>query len=155
MVRARFVVVADGANSSFGRDLGTTRQRHWPYGIATRTYFRSDRAAESWIESDLGIEDAAGHPIAGYGWVIPLGDGTVNVGVGVLSTYRDVRGINALKLLDSFAQQIAERWHLDPAGTAQGTDALSCAVGRFGGPEDGADVPRRRRRGGCGEPVQR
>jgi flavin-dependent dehydrogenase len=114
-VRARFVVVADGANSSFGRDLGTTRQRQWPYGIATRTYFRSDRAAESWIESDLGIPDAAGRPIAGYGWVIPLGDGTVNVGVGVLSTYRDVRSINALKLLDSFAHRVGERWHLNPA----------------------------------------
>jgi flavin-dependent dehydrogenase len=114
VVRSRFVVVADGANSSFGRDLGTTRHRNWPYGIATRTYFRSRRAAESWIESDLGIPDAAGNPIAGYGWVIPLGDGTVNVGVGVLSTYRDVRGINALKLLDSFAHQIADRWELDP-----------------------------------------
>ena len=113
-VRARFVVVADGANSTFGRDLGTTRQRHWPYGIATRTYFRSERADESWIESDLGIPDAAGHPVAGYGWVIPLGDGTVNVGVGVLSTYRDVRGVNALKLLDSFAHRVADRWKLDP-----------------------------------------
>jgi geranylgeranyl reductase family protein len=115
VVRSRFVVVADGANSSFGRDLGTTRQRNWPYGIATRTYFHSPRAAESWIESDLGIPDAAGNPIAGYGWVIPLGDGTVNVGVGVLSTYRDVRGINALKLLDSFAHRIADRWDLDPS----------------------------------------
>jgi flavin-dependent dehydrogenase len=47
--------------------------------------------------------------------VIPLGDGTVNVGVGVLSTFRDVRGINALKLLDSFAHRIAERWDLDPS----------------------------------------
>ena len=113
-VRSRFVVVADGANSSFGRDLGTTRRRNWPYGITTRTYFHSSRASESWIESDLGIPDAAGNPIAGYGWVIPIGDGTVNVGVGVLSTYRDVRGINALKLLDSFAHRIAERWDLDP-----------------------------------------
>ena len=113
-VRARFVVVADGANSSFGRDLGTTRRRNWPYGIATRTYFTTPRTAESWIESDLGIADAAGNPIAGYGWVIPIGDGTVNVGVGVLSTYRDVRGINALKLLDSFAHRIADRWELDP-----------------------------------------
>jgi len=114
VVRSRFVVVADGANSSFGRDLGTTRRRNWPYGIATRTYFNSSRASESWIESDLGIPDADGNPVSGYGWVIPIGDGTVNVGVGVLSTYRDVRGVNALKLLDSFAHQIASRWDLDP-----------------------------------------
>ena len=137
MVRARFVVVADGANSSFGRDLGTTRQRHWPYGIATRTYFRSDRAAESWIESDLGIADASGNPIAGYGWVIPLGDGTVNVGVGVLSTYRDVRGINALKLLDSFAQQIAERWHLDPAAQLKAPTRFRVPLAGSVGPKMG------------------
>jgi menaquinone-9 beta-reductase len=114
-VRARFVVVADGANSTFGRGLGTTRQRDWPYGITTRTYFESPRASESWIESDLGIPDASGNPIAGYGWVIPIGDGTVNTGVAVLSTYRDARGINALKLLDSFAERIADRWQLDPS----------------------------------------
>jgi menaquinone-9 beta-reductase len=114
-VRARFVVVADGANSTFGRGLGTTRQRDWPYGITTRTYFESPRASESWIEADLGIPDASGNPIAGYGWAIPIGDGTVNTGVAVLSTYRDARGINALKLLDSFAERIADRWHLDPS----------------------------------------
>jgi geranylgeranyl reductase family protein len=136
-VRARFVVVADGANSTFGRDLGTTRQRHWPYGIATRTYFRSDRAAESWIESNLGIPDAAGHPVAGYGWVIPLGDGTVNVGVGVLSTYRDARGINALKLLDSFAHQIAERWHLDPGEQLKAPTRLRVPLAGSVGPKMG------------------
>ena len=29
-VRARYVVVADGANSRFGRALGTSRDREWP-----------------------------------------------------------------------------------------------------------------------------
>ncbi len=113
-VRARFVVVADGANSTFGRGLGTTRHRGWPYGITTRTYFESPRASESWIESDLGLPDASGTPVAGYGWVIPIGDGTVNAGVALLSTYRDARGVNALKLLDSFAERISDRWQLDP-----------------------------------------
>ena len=114
VVRSRFVVVADGANSTFGRALGTTRQRNWPYAIATRTYFASPRAGDSWMEAALGIPDANGRPIAGYGWVIPLGDGTVNTGVTVLSTYRHVRSVHALKLLDSFAGGIAERWELDP-----------------------------------------
>jgi geranylgeranyl reductase family protein len=112
-VRSRFIVVADGANSSFGRALGTTRHRNWPYGIATRTYFASPRSSEWWIESVLGIPDRRGNPVTGYGWVIPLGDGTVNVGVAVLSTYRDVRGVNALKLLDSFAHSVADRWELE------------------------------------------
>ncbi len=35
-VRARYVVVADGANSRFGRALGTARNRAWPQGMAIR-----------------------------------------------------------------------------------------------------------------------
>ncbi len=135
LVRARFVVVADGANSTFGRGLGTTRHRDWPYGITTRTYFDSPRASESWIESDLGILDASGHPIAGYGWVIPIGNGTVNTGVAVLSTYRYARGVNALKLLDSFTHRIADRWEFDP-------DAQLKAPTRFRLPLAGSVGPK-------------
>lgn len=134
-VRARFVVVADGANSSFGRALGTARHRNWPYGIATRTYFASPRSHEPWMESMLGIPDAAGNPVAGYGWVIPVGDGTVNVGVALLSTYRDARGINALKLLRSFAERIADRWVFDP-------HALLKAPTRFRVPLAGSVTPK-------------
>jgi flavin-dependent dehydrogenase len=136
-VRSRFVVVADGANSSFGRALGTTRHRNWPYGIATRTYFASARSSESWIESTLGIPDAAGNPIAGYGWVIPLGDGTLNVGVAVLSTYRDVRGVNALKLLDAFAHRIAERWEIDPSAKLKAPTRFRIPLGGSVGPKMG------------------
>lgn len=134
-VTSRFLVVADGANSSFGRALGTTRHRNWPYGIATRTYFATPRGSETWIESVLGIPDAKGNPVAGYGWVIPLGDGTVNVGVAVLSTYRDIRGVNALKLLDRFAHDIAARWDLDP-------DASLKAPTRFRVPLAGSVGPK-------------
>ena len=35
-VRARYVVVADGANSRFGRALGTSRDRSYPLGMAIR-----------------------------------------------------------------------------------------------------------------------
>ncbi|MGB0114009.1 MAG: geranylgeranyl reductase family protein [Ilumatobacteraceae bacterium] len=136
-VRSRFVVVADGANSSFGRGLGTTRHRQWPYGITTRTYFASPRHTESWIETELGILDAAGNPIAGYGWVIPVGDGTVNVGVALLSTYRDARGVNALKLLDSFVQQIADRWGLDPAAKLKAPTRFRVPLGGSVGPKMG------------------
>lgn len=136
-VRSRFLVVADGANSSFGRAVGTTRHRNWPYGIATRTYFASPRSGESWIESVLGIPDAAGNPIAGYGWVIPLGNGTINVGVAVLSTYRDVRGVNALKLLDAFARRIAERWEFNPSATLKAPTRFRIPLGGSVSPKMG------------------
>ncbi len=136
-VRARFVVVADGANSSFGRALGTTRRRDWPYGITTRTYFASPRHAEPWLETDLAITDGAGRSVTGYGWVAPLGDGTVNVGVAVSSTYREARAVHALKLLDVFAGQIAERWQIDPAAPLKAPTRFRVPVGGSVGPKMG------------------
>lgn len=112
-IHARFLVIADGANSRFGRELGTSRRRDWPYAIALRSYFESPSSAEPWIEASLGLPDSAGRPIAGQGWVIPLGDGTVNVGVAVLSTARDVKTINTPRLLGTFASSVAERWEFD------------------------------------------
>src|SRR5438128_11803078 len=40
-LRARYVVVADGSNSRFGRALGTVRDRAYPQGMAIRTYYES------------------------------------------------------------------------------------------------------------------
>ena len=91
-VRARYVVVADGANSRFGRSLGTSRNRSYPLGMAIRGYYDSPRHDEPWIESHLDIRDKAGNVLPGYGWIFPLGDGRVNVGIGLLSTVQPVEG---------------------------------------------------------------
>ena len=113
-IRAEFTIVADGANSRFGRALGTSRTREWPYGTAIRTYWPSPRHADPWIESALDVKDRNGNPMPGYGWIFPVGDGTVNVGVGLLSTFRDFKSVNTTHLLDAYARQIAERWEIDP-----------------------------------------
>ena len=113
-IGCRFLLVADGANSRFGRVLGTHRDRRWPSAISTSTYVRSDRSVDSWIETSLGPLDADGHPVTGHGWVHPVGDGTLNIGATVLSSYRDVFGVNIVKLLDSFAASVAARWRFDP-----------------------------------------
>lgn len=114
VISCRFLVVADGANSRFGRGLGTHRDRRWPYAISTSTYVTSDRSTDSWLETSLGPLDANDHPVTGHGWVHPVGDGTLNVGVTVLSSYRDVRGVNIVKLLDAFVDSVAPRWRFDP-----------------------------------------
>jgi len=112
-IRARYVVVADGANSRFGRALGTFRTREWPYGTAIRTYWETPRHAEPWIESALDVKDRNGNPMPGYGWIFPVGDGTVNIGVGLLSTFREFKSVNTTHLLDAYAHQVAERWEID------------------------------------------
>ncbi|MGN6694793.1 MAG: NAD(P)/FAD-dependent oxidoreductase, partial [Aquihabitans sp.] len=50
-IRAKYVVIADGANSRFGRALGTARNRSYPQGMAIRTYYESPLHDEPWIES--------------------------------------------------------------------------------------------------------
>jgi geranylgeranyl reductase family protein len=113
-VSARYVVVADGANSRFGRALGTTRDRSYPQGMAIRGYFTSPRHDEPWIESHLDIRDSAGNVLPGYGWIFPLGDGRVNVGVGLLSTFRHYKSVNTSKLMDSFVDWAPSSWGISP-----------------------------------------
>ena len=113
-VRARYVVVADGANSRFGRALGTTRNRAWPQGMAIRGYYTSPRHDEPWIESHLDVRDSGGHVLPGYGWIFPLGDGRVNVGVGLLSTFSQWKSVNTSKLMDAFVGWAPSSWGIAP-----------------------------------------
>ena len=136
-VNARFIVVADGASSRFGRVLGTSRQRRWPYAIAARTYFSSPRHRDAWVETSLGLSDPQGNPVAGYGWVTPMGDGNVNVGVGVLSSYRDIKGLNTLKLLTAFSDHVAADWGLDPTQPLKPPTRLRLPIGGSVGPKMG------------------
>jgi geranylgeranyl reductase family protein len=113
-VRARYVVVADGANSRFGRALGTHRNRTYPLGMAIRGYFRSPFHDEPWIESHLDLRDRDGNHLPGYGWIFPVGDGTVNVGVGLLSTFSGWKSVNTTQLMDAFVATAPARWGLSP-----------------------------------------
>ncbi len=113
-VRARYVIVADGANSRFGRALGTARDRSYPMGMALRGYFKSPRHDEPWIESHLDLHDRNGANLPGYGWLFPVGDGTVNVGVGLLDTFTGFKQINTSHLMDAFCATAPASWELTP-----------------------------------------
>jgi geranylgeranyl reductase family protein len=113
-IGARYVVVADGSLSRFGRALGTARNKAYPQGIAIRGYFESPRSADPWIESCLDVHDRDGRSLPGYGWIFPLGDGTINVGIGLLSTYKGYRDVNTTHLMNEWAATAPERWGIDP-----------------------------------------
>ncbi len=119
-IRARYVVVADGANSRFGRALGTSRNRDFPQGMAIRGYYESPRHDEPWIESDMDLRDRNGKSLPGYGWIFPVGDGTINVGVGLLSTFKDFKSVNTSHLLDEYAATAPGYWEISP-------DKATCA----------------------------
>ncbi len=113
-IHAQYVIIADGANSRFGRAIGTSREKSWPYGTAIRTYWKSPRHDEPWIESALDVKDRNGKSMPGYGWIFPVGDGTINIGVGLLSTFKNFKDVNTSHLLDSYAYMVADRWEIDP-----------------------------------------
>ncbi len=113
-IRARYVVVADGANSRFGRALGTARNRTYPQGMAIRTYYESPLHDDPWIESALDVRDRNGNSLPGYGWIFPVGDGTINVGIGLLSTFRDWREVNTSHLMGEWAATAPDYWKIDP-----------------------------------------
>ena len=115
-VRARYVVVADGSNSRFGRALGTTRNKAYPQGMAIRGYYESPIHDDPWIESCLDLRDRNGNSLPGYGWIFPVGDGTINVGMGLLSTFRDWKSVNTSHLMDEWAATAPERWGITPEG---------------------------------------
>ena len=112
VVHPRFVVVADGSLDRFGRALGTSRRKDYPMGLAARGYYSSPRSHEGFLESQLDIRDRSGASMPGYGWIFPLGDGTVNVGVGLLSTFRRWKHTNTTKMMEDYVASAPEYWDL-------------------------------------------
>ncbi len=58
------------------------------------------------------VVDAAGAVVPGYGWVFPLGDGMVNAGVGVISTFHRWREVSTAQLLDALLATAPPSWGL-------------------------------------------
>jgi geranylgeranyl reductase family protein len=139
-LRARYVVVADGQNSRMGRELGVTRNKAWPMGMALRGYYTSARHDEPWIDSHLDIRDPKGKVVPGYGWVFPLGDGRVNVGVGLLSTGGAWKGVNTTKLQEYFVAQTGEAWGLSDKTCCGPATGGRLPMGLALGPHVGANT---------------
>jgi len=110
-VKARFVVAADGASSRFAAHAGVRRDDGRPMGIAARRYYRIPRPQEPVLEAFVNLRDEpTGGVMAGYGWIFPLGDGVVNVGAGLLNTFKRFKEMSARKLMDVFVADLPPEW---------------------------------------------
>jgi geranylgeranyl reductase family protein len=111
-VSCRRLVVADGARSQLGRRLGREWHKDTAYGVAARAYIKSDRADDEWISSHLELRGTAGELLSGYGWIFPLGDGEVNIGVGTLATAARPADVNLRRLIAHYTDGQRSDWHL-------------------------------------------
>ena len=109
-VRCRWLIVADGARSPLGRVLGRQWHQQTVYGVAVRGYLASPRAAEPWISSDLELRSAEGQVLPGYGWIFPLGNGEVNIGVGALATAKRPADVALRTLIRRYSDLKSAAW---------------------------------------------
>jgi len=111
-VACRRLIVADGARSQLSRILGREWHKDTAYGVAARSYVKSGRSDDPWITSHLELRDGDGKILSGYGWVFPLGNGEVNLGVGTLATDRRPADVNLRNLTQVYAGQVRDEWDL-------------------------------------------
>ena len=83
--RARVVVAADGNSSRLSVAMGLRKRDDRPLGVAVRTYYTTPRHDDDYLESWLDLWDGD-RLLPGYGWIFGMGDGTSNVGLGLLNT---------------------------------------------------------------------
>ncbi|WP_435593325.1 geranylgeranyl reductase family protein [Nocardia sp. bgisy118] len=107
------LIVADGVRSPIGKLLGRTWHRRFAYGTAARAYIKSGRSDDQWITSHLELRDADGQLVPGYGWVFPLGNGEVNIGVGSLATEKRPSHIALKPLLRHYTSQRYQEWQFE------------------------------------------
>jgi geranylgeranyl reductase family protein len=111
-IAADMVVLATGAPGAASRLLGAERVAEEPFGLAIRAYAPSPRHADRYLEACLTLRDHHGTAVPGYGWMFPAGDGTVNIGVGALSTMKGFKKLNLNRLLDDYRSLVRDEWEL-------------------------------------------
>jgi len=111
-IRCDRLVVADGVRSPLGRVLGREWHRDTAYGVAGRSYVKSGRSDDPWISSHLELRGEDDELLPGYGWIFPLSDGEVNLGVGALATAKRPADLQIRPLMEYYATLRREEWDL-------------------------------------------
>ncbi|MFI0821428.1 geranylgeranyl reductase family protein [Streptomyces sp. NPDC021098] len=114
---APLVVAADGNSTRLSLAMGLHRREDRPMGVAVRTYFTSPRHDDDYLESWLELWDRRGAEdrlLPGYGWIFGMGDGTSNVGLGVLNTSNSFKELDWREILKAWCASMPEEWGYTP-----------------------------------------
>ena len=132
---APIVVAADGNSSRLSVSMGLNKRDDRPMGVAVRTSYTSPRTHDDYLESWLELWDGKPHEstlMPGYGWIFGMGDGTSNVGLGVLNTSKSFGQTDYRALLKRWLDNTPEEWGFrdeNMVGKVQGA-ALPMAFNR-------------------------
>ena len=111
--RAPVVIAADGNSTRLSLAMGLAKRDDRPMGVAVRTYYTSPRSDDDYLESWLELWD--GKPgesnlLPGYGWIFGMGDGSCNVGLGILNTSSAFGRTDYKALLKRWLDNTPEEW---------------------------------------------
>jgi geranylgeranyl reductase family protein len=120
---APLVVAADGVSGRFPLAMGLAKREDRPIGVAVRRYYRSpakhdDDYLESWLE--LRSKEGGDNLLPGYGWIFGMGDGRVNVGLGVLNSSSAFGKTNYRRLLTDWLANTPPDWGMTDETNADG-----------------------------------
>ncbi|WP_326812567.1 geranylgeranyl reductase family protein [Streptomyces scopuliridis] len=111
--RAPIVIAADGASARLALAMGLQRDPNRQIATAARRYYRSpERSQDEYLElwADLRYP-GNDHYLPGYGWIFPMGDGRVNVGLGALP-HRRYGNADLRAALDHWLARTPQAWGL-------------------------------------------
>ncbi|MDQ1622559.1 MAG: menaquinone-9 beta-reductase [Actinomycetota bacterium] len=111
---ADVVLAADGNSSRTAVSLGIQKRDDRPLGVAVRTYFRSPRHDDDWMEGWLELPGRDGKLLPGYGWVFGVGDGTSNVGLGILNSSKEFGRLDYKQVLREWTAGMPAQWGFTP-----------------------------------------
>lgn len=104
---APLVVAADGNASRLSLAMGIHKRDDRPMGVAVRTYYKTPYDKDDWMEAWLELRDGD-NLLPGYGWIFGMGDGTANVGLGILDSSPVFGQIDNRELLRRWLKNIPE-----------------------------------------------
>ncbi|HEX6522607.1 MAG TPA: geranylgeranyl reductase family protein [Streptosporangiaceae bacterium] len=106
---ARAIIAADGNSSRLSVAMGLRKRDDRPLGVAVRTYYKTPRHDDDYLESWLDLWDGD-RLLPGYGWIFGMGDGTSNVGLGLLNTSHAFGNTDYRVMLQKWLDGMPAEW---------------------------------------------
>ncbi|XVV13020.1 geranylgeranyl reductase family protein [Actinoplanes sp. CA-131856] len=121
--RAPLVIAADGVSGKLPLAMGLAKRDDRPLGVAVRRYYTSpvradDDYLESWLE--LRSSEDPSRLLPGYGWIFGMGDGRVNVGLGILNSSSAFGKTNYRSMLTDWLAGTPADWGFNDEANADG-----------------------------------
>ena len=110
---APVVIACDGVSARIAVSLGLERRENRPMGVAVRAYYETPRHDDPWMESWLELWDGTpgeSNLLPGYGWIFGVGDGTANVGLGILNTSKAFQHVDYKDVLRRWLANTPDEW---------------------------------------------